>query len=487
MIREYKQTMAYLEQQGLDKEFGSGNLLTVVKQLNECRQETAQKLLMLTGNRLIGPNAHFEIFNIKHGLFYIDGTICKYISIDEDKRRCRLMADRMPCEKSLFDLKNFVRQDSMASNGKEKWTIVLQSNCESSLKESTIIENIKNFMDKNNIEGCDNPLIQMETKKDRIKKPETNMKQNDVLVKYTLPSDYQVLSLRGQNGIKANINIPKGTVLGQYLGVELTEKQFNYIYGATRKENQAKAYAFEAHFNMIKFKKTKKKNNYNKNNYKKYKKYENNDNVAESAESKEENNKSIRMSMKHYLDDFEAPPNKKRRLLTFVDNVDGTDKSVDDQDESNDILQDDVYSFEDRIEDYVDFSKRCLKINTIILDNYPIKKSGIANNLLAFINDCRLDITNSKKTATDRKTQNIDFVCVSVNNWPCIFAIACKTIKKYDQLLADYGNKYSNVISEMKEYNSSLKDTYKEIKTELQYVGMEIQETESEILAILSE
>ena len=65
-----------------------------------------------------------------------------------------------------------------------------------------------------------------------------------------------------------------------------------------------------------------------------------------------------------------------------------------------------------------------------------------------FINDCRKDIRNEKRSMNDKKSQNIFFAKVLVNGWPSIFVITNRLIKKDSELLGFYGVEYYKAVRE---------------------------------------
>ena len=90
------------------------------------------------------------------------------------------------------------------------------------------------------------------------------------------------------------------------------------------------------------------------------------------------------------------------------------------------------------------------------LDNMIIDGIGYADtqfsrsqNLMAFVNDCRMNISTKQLTAAEKKLCNCQFVKASVNGFPMIFLMTVNVISKGEQLLAFYGANYTDFYAEM--------------------------------------
>ncbi len=68
--------------------------------------------------------------------------------------------------------------------------------------------------------------------------------QVSVLARYDVSQHAHIPSLNGQRGLRAKVDIPKGTVLGRYVGVEYFADEWQDIYGGTRDEALHAVYAF---------------------------------------------------------------------------------------------------------------------------------------------------------------------------------------------------------------------------------------------------
>jgi len=68
--------------------------------------------------------------------------------------------------------------------------------------------------------------------------------QTDVMEKYMIESYDRVPSLNGQFGIRAKMDIPRHTVVGQYIGVEYLEEEFHSAFSGTQENALKNIYAF---------------------------------------------------------------------------------------------------------------------------------------------------------------------------------------------------------------------------------------------------
>ena len=111
-------------------------------------------------------------------------------------------------------------------------------------------DSILAYLTINNTEGSLNPLVLLTDLDDYwpTKKNFHYEFQNKVLTKYKIGCESNVESLRGQYGIKAKRNIPKYITIGQYIGVELTRRQYEHIYRDTEHNVNCNKYAYTAQF-----------------------------------------------------------------------------------------------------------------------------------------------------------------------------------------------------------------------------------------------
>ena len=68
--------------------------------------------------------------------------------------------------------------------------------------------------------------------------------QTEVLEKYKIGNHPRVIALNGQYGIRARMDIPKHTVVGQYIGIEYLESEFHEAYSRTVQNAIKNIYAF---------------------------------------------------------------------------------------------------------------------------------------------------------------------------------------------------------------------------------------------------
>ena len=58
------------------------------------------------------------------------------------------------------------------------------------------------------------------------------------------------------------------------------------------------------------------------------------------------------------------------------------------------------------------------------------------------MNDCRENINKAKLTKQDKLRLNVSVMLININNWPVLFVITNKDIKKGDELFLYYGPDY---------------------------------------------
>ena len=75
----------------------------------------------------------------------------------------------------------------------------------------------------------------------------------------------------------------------------------------------------------------------------------------------------------------------------------------------------------------------------------PFEKNQV--NVLHRINDCRKDITKTKRTETDKNRQNCEFVSVLVNGYPTILIRTIKRIPSFQTLWIYYGHYYGLIFA----------------------------------------
>merc|ERR1712187_586523 len=68
--------------------------------------------------------------------------------------------------------------------------------------------------------------------------------QTEVMERYKIINHRRVSALNGQFGVRAKMEIPKHTVVGQYIGVEYLESEFHSAYSGTPENELKNIYAF---------------------------------------------------------------------------------------------------------------------------------------------------------------------------------------------------------------------------------------------------
>lgn len=96
--------------------------------------------------------------------------------------------------------------------------------------------------------------------------------------------------------------------------------------------------------------------------------------------------------------------------------------------------------------------------NIMVIDAYN-PNDALDRPLLSFINDCRGDIFSHEKTEADKQRENIQFVPAVVNGWPMVFGITTDEVQEQSQLFGFYGEQYGETMKECDEYKVQKKIT----------------------------
>ena len=100
----------------------------------------------------------------------------------------------------------------------------------------------------------------------------------------------------------------------------------------------------------------------------------------------------------------------------------------------------------------------------VIIDPVAMGRGKIpSNHLFAYINDGRFDISQAHPTDADTNRFNLEFVNCIVNGWPRCFVITTKNIKINQQLFANYGCEYSDLIFQKKQRKLKINSIKKKI------------------------
>ena len=86
------------------------------------------------------------------------------------------------------------------------------------------------------------------------------------------------------------------------------------------------------------------------------------------------------------------------------------------------------------------------------------------NHFAARSNDCRLNMYDDTMSKDDKKRLNCKFVTVLINRWPSVFLVTIKNVKKGQQLWSDYGDKYSDIFDESKQFEKKKRETEEHLK-----------------------
>ena len=99
------------------------------------------------------------------------------------------------------------------------------------------------------------------------KNTSTVVKQQDCLKKHKFGVHPFNKALSNQYGIISTVHIAKNVVLGKYIGIQYTNKEFEHVYSRTWKHCQSQQYAFEVQFKVPKAYRTDVKQNKNYTHY----------------------------------------------------------------------------------------------------------------------------------------------------------------------------------------------------------------------------
>ena len=281
------------------------------------------------------------------------------------------------------------------------------------------------FLAKNG-ESKPKPLVIIRSKKNNNSNSNSNSNDNSNYKYIWIPID-EVLEvkkvencellpfLNGQNGLFAKIDIPKGTPIQQYFGIESGKKEWHQQYDGTDQRQQHESYLFEQCFTHS--------------------------NVSESCI---DGNAKKRRKLNPY------------RLRSSTQN--GDDDESGNENENKQLESDDVKQL--RIEAQ-QLELRLFeegKIRSLYIDPKAIKGGRLPDNHFASrCNDARKNIQSNRWTKIDKETKNCTFRSLRINRWPSVFLETTRDIKKGEQLFTDYGKKYGCLMEREKEVREQKK------------------------------
>ena len=100
------------------------------------------------------------------------------------------------------------------------------------------------YLNRNNTYDNNPTMVYVHDWTDKLGK-EYRIQQKDALQIYIIENYNRIPALNGQKGLRATINIPCGTILGQYFGNELLREEFEMIFYGTYEECLRNKYAFD--------------------------------------------------------------------------------------------------------------------------------------------------------------------------------------------------------------------------------------------------
>ena len=83
------------------------------------------------------------------------------------------------------------------------------------------------------------------------------------------------------------------------------------------------------------------------------------------------------------------------------------------------------------------------------------------------MNDCRFNIKRKKMSIEDKNRLNISVVQININNWPILFTIANRNIKKNEELFLFYGKDYGYVMEQRHDKQLLINQNIKYVTSQL--------------------
>ena len=240
----------------------------------------------------------------------------------------------------------------------------------------------------------------------------------------------RIKALDGQNGLRAKTDIPKYRVLGQYLGVEYLEREYEDIFSGTEEGSKHELYSFAEKVET--WTPTDDDNGFDNVTLRKKRRRLNDGSTAAPNHNNNNNNNMDKRNKRK----------KKKKLDSDDDDLSDTVDMEQDDGDTNDDTDLESDGNGGRLKHHVD---------TIVIDALGMKESIKCK--LIYMNDCRENIKKNKEpTTNDYKYWNVEFVSVYVNGWPQVFAISRTAIKKNDELAVYYGPSFAQILRVKKRY-----------------------------------
>ena len=240
------------------------------------------------------------------------------------------------------------------------------------------------------------------------------IEQNETVEAYTISNHPRIPALNGQKGLKSKVSLPMFTVIGQYIGIETNNTEYDGCYYGTTEGAFVDKYAFEINI---------------------------------YPEFKDEN--------------MEAETNNNN---TNNDNNNNNNNNNDNYDSNNDNSTYNNITKETEMENEMKNEDKSNKDFKLVIDPIRMERDEGTKNVMLHINDCRKNINHSKPTPDDEKEQNVEFVEAYVNDWPMLFVVTCQKVKQNSELTGYYGSNYGEVVSGEQKYTKLMKHNGKEIQ-----------------------
>ena len=209
----------------------------------------------------------------------------------------------------------------------------------------------------------------------------------NVFEKYRIANYNRSPILNGQFGLRAKMDINAFTVLGQYIGAEISNKLYLEVFHETSVEFRNLIYSFDTI-------------------------------VCD---------KSI---------------NKLKENLVNDNNIFGI---------KHQSVENNEYWFEDEkwrkfvIDPCIVFPLNSKQNITDEINDYN-NSNIIETNIFKYINDCRKDISIIQRDKDDDNHFNVEFVRCHVNGWPQIYVVSIRQIHAGEQIMGFYGNDLNNAV-----------------------------------------
>ena len=335
-------------------------------------------------NLIVGPECYINKLLICDKIGLLDSTykIC-------NTHKCHDIFDAIPREYLLQKLKTIIQSKSPS-------TVVLFPSFESFEVPVNTFLNINHVYEHPNLHSDHvlfNPMIVT---------TENIYQQNDLLQKKFFKINPTNAELNEQFAVIAQKDIPANVVIGFYIGIELTQQQFNFAYQSTRKQIRSDSFCLTNQF-------------------------------------------GDEYCLKDQLGDMKSELDDEQSELD------------DEQSELGDIKSEDSFSYETKLKELVDIETGQIKINSIVVDGGGLKtiKSNNLENLMIYINDGRPDL---KKEIPDNS--NAMFVTALYGNWPITMVVTIDNIESGSEILVNYGKHYHKVITETKRWMQSVEEMF---------------------------